>query len=594
MRQDSPNHLLSSATSALPRKAPKPAGTLARYAICAILAAAAALFSATAGHADITATGSISPDLNVSGWTIYTQPTIGWWGDGTVTVSGGSVTPMIGATTLGYLSGRTGTINVDGAGSMWQETDVLTIGANYPGFTNLMTTGIVNVTNGGAFVIRSMTDLGSTSGSTGIISVSGAGSTFTATGAFGVGGNGYNFGDRWNTGTGIVKVTQGGTLNITNYDLSIGLSVGDSGFVLIDGAGSLITAAKGAGVGGHGTGTLMITNGGSFISGTTAQDASVIGGQYSQYTTLDNHGNGYVIVNGAGSTWKQTGAINFEGDDGSGSLSISNGGAVSANSVTIASGTILTVDAGYGSTLTVGAGSGTLTNNGTLRLVAGAAVAAGAYKPVYAGEWDNNGTFQVIGGTYNWAKGKVVVNPAATAAAGTAATIDLSQTQRILFADASSGKSAGASFIATTASSALTLTASMMSGAELAPLAAALGAGKSILSGWDFTAESGYTAGSPTYLSLYAGAGQDLSDLAIWHYNGSTWSAYTAGDISYDGTYASFTVTGLGGYAVVDPPTPTPIPSALLLLAPGLAGIGFLRRRRSAERNERLNEEDRR
>ena len=556
---------------ALPRKAPKPAGTLTRFAICTILAVVAALCSVTAGHAAITATGSISPDLNVSDWTIYTQPIIGWWGDGTVTVDGGSVTPVIGATTLGYLSGRTGTINVDGAGSTWQESGPLILGSNYPGFTNLMTTGAINITNGGSFVVDSMTQLGSTSGSTGIISISGAGSTFTATGAFGVGGNGYEFGSTWNSGSGIVKVTQGGALNITNYYLGIGLSVGDTGFVLIDGAGSLITAGQGATVGGHGTGTLMITNGGSLISGTTAQDSSVIGGESSQYTTLDNHGNGYVIVNGAGSTWKQTGTITFEGDDGSGSLSISSGGAVSANSVTIVSGTILTVDAGYKSTLTVGSGSGTLTNNGgTLRLVAGAAVAAGAYTPIYAGELDNNGTFQVIGGgTYNWAKGNLVVNPAATAAAGTAATIDLSQTQRILFTDAATGESAGASFMATTTSTPLTFTASTMSGAELAPLEATLGAGKPVLSGSDLRRGAVILQGARPTFPCTRERDRTSPDLAIWYYNGSTWSAYPAGDLAYDGAYASFTVTGMGGYAVVRSPAggPHPFrPASLLVL----------------------------
>jgi hypothetical protein len=99
------------------------------------------------------------------------------------------------------------------------------------------------------------------------------------------------------------------------------------------------------------------------------------------------------------------------------------------------------------------------------------------------------------------------------------------------------------------------------------------------LSAWNFST-TGYAVddSNPVYLSLYAGSGQTLCGLSIWHYDGSTWSAYDAYDLAYDDTYASFTATGFSGYAVTGA-TPTPIPAGLWLLGPGLAGLVGMRRR---------------
>ena len=45
-------------------------------------------------------------------------------------------------------------------------------------------------------------------------------------------------------------------------------------------------------------------------------------------------------------------------------------------------------------------------------------------------------------------------------------------------------------------------------------------------------------------------AGQAAETLGVWRYTGSAWAAYVPSDLSFDGAYASFTVTGLSGYAV--------------------------------------------
>ena len=91
----------------------------------------------------------------------------------------------------------------------------------------------------------------------------------------------------------------------------------------------------------------------------------------------------------------------------------------------------------------------------------------------------------------------------------------------------------------------MTLTATPLSGSVLTALDGLLPTGQAVLSGWTFSAP-GYTAGDPVYLSLGVGYSRDALD--VWSYNGSTWSAFAANDLTFDGRFASFTVTALDGY----------------------------------------------
>ncbi len=93
----------------------------------------------------------------------------------------------------------------------------------------------------------------------------------------------------------------------------------------------------------------------------------------------------------------------------------------------------------------------------------------------------------------------------------------------------------------------LSLTASLLTGSNLTSLEGLLPAGESVLSGWTF-ATTGYTAGNPAYLSLGIGGGYSRDELDVWSYNGTAWSAFTANDLTFDGNFASFTVTALNGY----------------------------------------------
>lgn len=71
-------------------------------------------------------------------------------------------------------------------------------------------------------------------------------------------------------------------------------------------------------------------------------------------------------------------------------------------SFTINSDGLLTIDTGYGSKVILGDGTGTITNNGTIRVLANPLPDAGnQYSPIIAGTWSGNGTYEAVGGTWD-------------------------------------------------------------------------------------------------------------------------------------------------------------------------------------------------
>ncbi len=106
-------------------------------------------------------TGVVNVDGDDSIWEANSY--IGYSGSGTVNITGGGT--VNGGGYLGYGLGSTGVVNVDGVGSSWSG----------PGIVGYQGTGIVNVTNGG-FVTSGQTLIGYHPGSIGTVSVDGPGS----------------------------------------------------------------------------------------------------------------------------------------------------------------------------------------------------------------------------------------------------------------------------------------------------------------------------------------------------------------------------------------------------------------------------------
>ena len=163
------------------------------------------------------------------------------------------------------------------------------------------------------------------------MTVTDAGSNWTNTGTIVVGG----------LGTGTLTIQNGGTVN-SGGGGSIGLSAGSIGTVTVTGPGSIWNNTPGGGlnIGSFGTGILTITNGGMVINN-TAFAANIGNGSGSQ---------GTVRVAGAGSTWSNSFGVNI-GNLGTGTLTIAEGGVVNGP-------VVIAADTGAIGTLNIGAGAG--------------------------------------------------------------------------------------------------------------------------------------------------------------------------------------------------------------------------------------------
>jgi outer membrane autotransporter protein len=243
-------------------------------------------------------------------------------------------------------------------------------------------TGMLVIQNGGTLIDFGAGLVGNLPGGAGAVLVTGAGSNWQNNGSVVVGGQ----------GTGTLTIQNGGT--VSSGGGSVGLSVGSTGTVTVTGPGSSWTNGPGGGlnIGSFGTGSLTITNGGTVINNT--------------FLTVANIGNaagsiGTVRVAGAGSTWTNIFGLNI-GNLGTGTLTIAESGVVSGPlPVTIAANAsaigTLNIGAGAGNpaeapgtlntpSVAFGAGSGTINFNHT------------SADYVFAPAISGNGTVNVLAG----------------------------------------------------------------------------------------------------------------------------------------------------------------------------------------------------
>jgi len=123
-------------------------------------------------------------------------------------------------------------------------------------------------------------------------------------------------------GIGVLNVLNGGT--VASGDFYLGYDVGGAGTLTVDGSGSALTSSGNTFVLGRSSssGTLRISHG-----GVVNTSGTVYMGNVSSATAI-------AVVEGSGSAWKNTGTL-LVGEDGNGTLYITNSGLVSAGSLTI-------------------------------------------------------------------------------------------------------------------------------------------------------------------------------------------------------------------------------------------------------------------
>jgi T5SS/PEP-CTERM-associated repeat protein len=360
------------------------------------------------------------------------------------------------------------------------------------------------------------------------------------------------------SGTGSLNIRDGKNV-ISQYGIAGYLSH-STGTITVDGPATKWTN-KTMIIGYDGKGTLNITSGAVVES----QNGTTIG--------LNPYSTGAINVEGIGST-----LISKElkvGYYGKGALNISGGGTVVASSVKIPNNSLLAIDVGMGSKLIVNNGAGAIVNDGTIRILAGAGALKNTnYAPISAASYQAE-TVQAVGGKWDSLSRQFSVFDVQAGVSGNPVAIDRLSAQRLLISDNSSDWVLGASFVATATSTPLTFTATAIEGSTLDKLKGMIGAGDSLLGGWTLAAATGYAAGDPVYLSFGNGGGGYAEDkLQVWSYDGTTWAKFAADDLTFDGSYASFTTTALGTFAVS-----VPEPGMGVLLLGGLAAAWVLRRR---------------
>ncbi len=298
-----------------------------------------------------------------------------------------------GFSNLGNRAGSSGSLSVDGAGSQWNVATAIAVGNNGNGTLNITNGGLVS-TNPGCPTCDAGV-VGESSGSKGSVTISGAGSTWKNNGPMSVG----------ESGTGTLSVSSGGLVTSANLSVGsftgasgtltinsggqvtdsggagipIGSSAGTTGAVTVSDAGSSMSTSGPLKVGDAGQGTLTVQNGGQVVSGgqlTVGNSGSGVlninsGGVMSTTggATLgfQSGSTGSVTVTGSGSTWNNTGPV-LVGWNGNGTLTISNGGAVTSAGALHGSAFVVAEPVGSTGSVSVSGSGSTLTNNGVVNI----------------------------------------------------------------------------------------------------------------------------------------------------------------------------------------------------------------------------------
>jgi len=275
------------------------------------------------GTGTVTVSGSMSQLISTA------AVNVGELGVGTLTVQQGATGSSSGLD-IGLSAGGQGTMMLSDQNTAWTSSSArATIGD--------AGTGTLTVQNGAVLITNGVT-VGTQVGSSGTVTVNGSGSVL----------NSQTFVDDVGvSGRGTLTLQEGATASSGGLDL--GLEAGGQGSMLLTGANTTWTNGFGGNVtvGDAGTGVMTISGGavlsnsGNLIVGNDATASGVLnilgGGQVNGVVgTIGNlaGSTGTVLVTGAGSTWNNTNAL-IIGLDGTGILTVQDGGLVSASTIII-------------------------------------------------------------------------------------------------------------------------------------------------------------------------------------------------------------------------------------------------------------------
>jgi fibronectin-binding autotransporter adhesin len=280
--------------------------------------------------------------INGGLWSNSSTLVVGYYGNGSMMIGGGTVTDTDGG--LGNLPNTTSTVTM--SGGLWSNSGNMAVGSSgtgtmmigggtvtdqitYVGISSsgnllvisnvgtvISSGGLLTTNNDGSFVVGCVNTANSNT-----LIVTGSGASLIAQGDIVVS---YD----QNTGNQL-SVLNGAQVTATN--LYISTSVGgpypdsSNNSVLISGAGSkvILTADTYVGQDGHNDSLVISSNG--FLSD--------VNGWIGYIAEATNHS---ALVTGTGSSWSNSGTLTI-GDQGSGTLTVANGGTVYASGISIAS-----------------------------------------------------------------------------------------------------------------------------------------------------------------------------------------------------------------------------------------------------------------
>ncbi|MHC1550511.1 autotransporter domain-containing protein [Phyllobacterium sp. K27] len=242
--------------------------------------------------------GKVTVTGDDSAWTNDKFLVVGNYGTGTLTVAQGGTVSSEGGS-IGVQAGSTGTVTVKDAGSAWTMVDDLVIGSGGMGTLSVEAGGTVN--NGFGYV-------GTGAGAEGHVNVTGAGSQWTSAHSLFVGDAG---------GSGALLIEDGGTVTNGYGVIGSGTGTGTNGAVVVTGENSMWSNLGDLNLGNSGTGTLLIEQGGTVVTGRAG------------FVGYGTDGFGKVTVSGEGTSWSSSLDV-FVGVFGKGELEIKGGSSVSS------------------------------------------------------------------------------------------------------------------------------------------------------------------------------------------------------------------------------------------------------------------------